>query len=230
VQLLCGTSGYSYKEWKGDFYPADLKAADMLGYYAERLKTVEINNTFYRMPKSSVVASWAAQVPADFSFVIKATQRITHRARLKDCGETLEYLHGALSQLGDKRGPTLFQLPPNFKADHARLESFLADLPAGTQPAFEFRHASWQDATTERLLQRAGAALCAVDSDERSAELCATASFGYVRLRREQYERSDLAAWAERLRQMDWERAYVFFKHEADSGGVQNARLLAEMV
>src|SRR5215831_13163821 len=145
AQLYAGASGYSYKEWKGSFYPAAIKPDGMLGWYSERMPTVEINNTFYRMPKKSVLESWAAQTPVHFRFAIKASQRITHMARLKaeTATESLGYLYGNLASLGDKRGPVLFQLPPNMKLDLPRLNAFLDLLPDGHRATFEFRNDAW---------------------------------------------------------------------------------------
>jgi uncharacterized protein YecE (DUF72 family) len=229
MRLYCGTSGYSYKEWKGGFYPGDLAAKDMLGYYAARLNTVEINNTFYRMPKAHVVENWAQQVPSDFSFVIKASQRITHRARLKETAETFECLWSTLQHLGPSRGPILFQLPPNFRKDVQRLEGFLSELPSAARAVFEFGHPSWLDEETYTVLRQAGAALCLSDTEERPADMQSTANWGYLRLRREAYSAAEIKKWSERLRAQPWEEAYVFFKHEDDASGPQNAARLREL-
>src|SRR5437899_2742396 len=145
MNFYVGTSGYSYKEWKGPFYPEDLPAKQMLHYYGERFRTVEINNTFYRMPKASVLEAWAGEVPADFKFVLKASQRITHMQRLKGSEESLAYLLKAADALKGRLGPLLFQLPPNMKKDAQRLRDFLALLPSQRRVAFEFRHQSWFD-------------------------------------------------------------------------------------
>ena len=143
MQLHVGTSGFSYKEWKGPFYPGDLPAKAMLGFYAERLGSVEINNTFYRLPKASVLEAWCEQVPEAFRFVIKASRRITHFKRLKDAGDETAYLLRTVAALGERLGCLLFQLPPNLKLDLPRLDAFLRELPAGVPAAFEFRHPSW---------------------------------------------------------------------------------------
>jgi len=228
MQVLVGTSGYSYKEWKGTFYPEDLKAADMLRYYAERLTTVEINNTFYRMPKASVLENWAAQVGDSFVFVLKGSQRITHMKRLKDAGESVAYLFETAAVLGPKLGPVFFQLPPYLKKDTPRLRAFLDLLPADRSVAFEFRHESWFDEEVYEALRARGAALCAADTDEsgdEGAPVVPTGGFGYLRLRRATYSDADLAAWAERVRGQAWDRAFVFFKHEdAGKGPAMAAR------
>jgi len=228
MQVLVGTSGYSYKEWKGTFYPEDLKAADMLRYYAERLTTVEINNTFYRMPKASVLENWAAQVGDSFVFVLKGSQRITHMKRLKDAGESVAYLFETAAVLGSRLGPVFFQLPPYLKKDAPRLRAFLDLLPADRPVAFEFRHESWFDEEVYEALRARGAALCAADTDEsgdEGAPVVPTGAFGYLRLRRATYSDADLAAWAEKVRGQAWDRAFVFFKHEdAGKGPAMAAR------
>jgi uncharacterized protein YecE (DUF72 family) len=231
MQVLVGTSGYSYKEWKGTFYPEDLKAADMLRYYAERLTTVEINNTFYRMPKASVLENWAAQVPEDFVFVLKGSQRITHMQRLKNAGESVDYLFTTAATLGPKLGPVLFQLPPSLKKDVPRLVTFLELLPGDRPVAFEFRHETWFDDEVYDALRTRGAALCAADTDEsgdEGAPVVPTAAFGYLRLRRAEYTDDDLARWADRVRAQPWSRAFVFFKHEMNAPAVA-ARMLLKL-
>jgi uncharacterized protein YecE (DUF72 family) len=145
MTLYVGTSGYSYKEWKGSFYPEKIPAKEMLPYYASRLPAVEINNTFYRLPQPSVLENWREQVPASFRFSVKASQRITHFKRLKDVAEETGYLLDTAAALADRLGPILFQLPPNMKKDLPRLQIFLDCLPAGTRATFEFRHPTWLD-------------------------------------------------------------------------------------
>jgi uncharacterized protein YecE (DUF72 family) len=228
MQVYVGTSGYSYKEWKGTFYPEDLKAADMLRYYAERLTTVEINNTFYRMPKASLLENWAAQVGESFVFVLKGSQRITHMKRLKDAGDSVAYLFETAAVLGSRLGPVFFQLPPSLKKDAPRLRAFLDLLPADRPVAFEFRHESWFDDEVYEALRARGAALCAADTDEsgdEGAPVVPTGGFGYLRLRRAAYSDADLMAWAEKVRGQTWDRAFVFFKHEdAGKGPAMAAR------
>jgi uncharacterized protein YecE (DUF72 family) len=215
MEIRAGTSGYSYKEWKGSFYPARIAPADMLAYYAERLSAVEINNTFYRMPRRAVVESWARTVPDTFRFAVKVSQRITHRKRLVDVEEELDYLLDQLAPLGAKLGLLLVQLPPNLPVDLARLERFLYQLGARVRAAFEFRHASWFDEPVFACLRERGAALVASETDEAPAVLHDTTRFGYLRLRRTDYRAGDLADWLARVRALAWEEAYVFFKHEA---------------
>ena len=218
MQFFVGTSGYSYKEWKGSFYPEKLPQKQMLGYYAQRFRAVEINNTFYRMPKATVLETWAQQVPPGFRFVLKAPQRITHHKRLNDAADSVDYLLRTASALGEHRGPLLFQLPPDLKKDAPRLEAFLQLVGEGTPVAFEFRHPSWFDAEVFDCLRRNHCALCVADTDDAPlTDLVDTAGWGYVRLRREAYSDELLEQWIERLTAQPWNEAYVFFKHE-DAG------------
>ena len=229
MQLLAGTSGYSYKEWLGHFYPEKLPASEMLRYYAERFTTVEINNTFYRMPAEAVLARWAEEVPGNFAFTLKAPQRITHAKRLREAEtEVAEFLRRAAA-LGNKLGVILFQLPPFLKKDVPRLRDFLAALPATQAFAFEFRNASWQDDEVYQTLRARGAMLCVTDTDEGDTPFVATADCGYIRLRRTHYEESELAAWADRIAAQPLERAYVYFMHEDEALGTKFARILNEL-
>lgn len=229
LHLYTGTSGYAYKEWKGTFYPADCRPDAMLAFYAGHLSAVEINNTFYRMPTDRVLAGWAAQVPETFRFVLKASQRITHMKRLAGVEDDLAYFLQTATTLGVRRGPTLFQLPPNLKKDLPRLQAFLDLLPRGWQAAFEFRHASWFDDDVYALLHAHGVALCLAESDEGDPPRVATGPFGYLRLRREAYDRPALDAWAAWVRAQNWNDAYVFFKHEGAGTGAQLAMQFAAL-
>jgi uncharacterized protein YecE (DUF72 family) len=219
MRVLAGTSGFSYKEWKGSFYPEDLPASRMMAYYAERLPAVEINNTFYRMPKPALLEGWASEVGPEFRFVLKASQRITHFKRLKEAGSEAEYFFGVARTLGERLGPALFQLPPNLKKDLPRLEAFLQTLPADARAAFEFRHASWFEDDVFAALRARGAALCVAEDEELATPLVATAEWGYLRLRRQDYDDAAVAAWAEKVRGQSWSEAYVFFKHEDAGAG-----------
>jgi uncharacterized protein YecE (DUF72 family) len=226
MRVLVGTSGYSYKEWKGAFYPEKLKAAEMLRYYSSRLTTVEINNTFYRMPTRALLEKWLGEVPETFTFVLKAPQRITHQRRLKDAQQEVSHFYETAAAMGERLGAVLFQLPPYLKKDAARLRDFLAALPPGPRAAFEFRHESWFDDEVYEALRAGGAALCVADADETpeaGPPLVATAAFGYLRLRRADYEDAALARWAERVRAQPWDTAFVFFKHEDAGHGARLA-------
>jgi len=234
MNIQVGTSGWSYKEWKGSFYPEKIPAAAMLPYYSSRFSTVEVNNSFYRIPAERVLLGWAAQVPEDFHFVIKASRRITHRNRLRDDDGSLGYFLQTMNPLAHRLGPTLFQLPPTFKKDLSRLEEFLELLPRNWPAAFEFRHQSWFDDEVYDLLRRRDVPLVAVDEDERQAggaPLISTASWGYLRLRRTDYDANALQDWALRINAQPWHQAWVFLKHEEGSPvGPKAAQELREMV
>src|SRR6185369_6025324 len=215
MNLYVGTSGYSYKEWKGTFYPDDLPEKQMLRFYGERFRTVEINNTFYRMPKAAVLEAWTAEVPADFKFVIKASQRITHMQRLKDADDSVAYLLKVVGALQERLGPLLFQLPPYLQKDVPRLHDFLDLLPKERRAAFEFRHQSWFDAEVFGLLRDYQAVLCIAEAEnDLEIPFESTADWGYLRLRRPDYGDLELKAWTQRLQQAKWKEAFVFFKHE----------------
>jgi uncharacterized protein YecE (DUF72 family) len=224
MRLFVGTSGFSYKEWCGAFYPDKMKPADMLGFYSQKLSAVEINATFYRMPSGDTLSSWASQVSGDFLFVLKASRRITHIARLKESSELCQYLWNESVKLGSHRGPFLVQLPPNLRADLARLESFVAELPDGMQCAFEFRHPSWSEPAVIDLLRARNHALCTADTDESPGDLQPTASFGYLRMRKDGYGDADLVSWAKRILAQNFRDVFVFFKHE-DSPDAPNIAL-----
>ena len=216
-RLLAGASGYSFKEWKGEFYPQDMKPDAMLAWYAGRLPTVEINNSFYRMPSAAVLENWARSTPEGFRFAIKASRRITHLARLRadTAADSVSYLYRVLATLGDKRGPVLFQLPPQLKKDLARLEAFLSLLPEGHGAAFEFRNPTWLDDEVYAALRGAGAALCLSEREDNAPPpLVETAPWGYVRLRLESYSEDELRAWARRLAGTGWRETFVYFMHE----------------
>lgn len=216
-KVLAGASGYSFKEWKGSFYPERMKPDGMLAFYAERLPTVEINNTFYQMPKATVLENWSRQTPESFRFAIKASRRITHFSRLEaeKARDSVEYLYRNLATLGDKRGPVLYQLPPFLKKDLARLTDFLAVLPLGHQAAFEFRNDTWFDDEVYAALKAGGASLCHSErEDNEPPPLVETAPWGYVRLRLETYSDQDLERWARRLDKTGWRQIYVYFMHE----------------
>jgi uncharacterized protein YecE (DUF72 family) len=230
MELLAGTSGFSYKEWKGSFYPEKLAADGMLRFYSGRFPTVEINNTFYRMPGEGMLARWAAEVPEHFAFTLKAPRRITHDKRLKETGsDVAEFLRRA-GVLGPKLGPLLFQLPPFLKKDLELLGAFLEHLPSGRQIAFEFRNASWQDDAVYEMLRARGAMLCTADTDAGDPPpLVATAEAGYLRLRREAYSDRELADWVTRITAQPWRRAYVYFKHEDEATGPKFAARFARL-
>jgi uncharacterized protein YecE (DUF72 family) len=225
-----GASGYSYKEWKGSFYPESIRPEGMLAFYAQHLSTVEINNTFYQMPKASVLEHWSEVVPEAFRFAIKASRRITHDARLKAdaVADPVAYLYRALETLGGKRGPVLYQLPPFLKKDLPRLHDFLQLLPDDHRAAFEFRNDSWFDDDVYAALQAAGAALCLSEREDAAPPpLVETATWGYLRLRLEEYSDADFVQWAERLRATAWQDIHVYFMHEPTAPDYARALLKA---
>ena len=222
MRVIVGTSGYSYKEWKGTFYPADLPAAKMLPFYAGHFGSVEINNTFYRMPEEKTLTKWASEVPDDFTFVLKAPQRITHQKRLAGAEADVRQFLDVSKVLGSKLGPLLFQLPPYQRKDTPRLREFLSLIPRETRVALEVRHDSWLADDVYDALREHDAALCLSDTDEvadSDALLVPTASWGYLRLRRTEYPGDTLTEWARRVEAQSWSDTYVFFKHEDEGKG-----------
>jgi uncharacterized protein YecE (DUF72 family) len=222
MAVIVGTSGYSYKEWKGSFYPADLPAAKMLSFYATHFGSVEVNNTFYRMPDEKTVLKWASEVPDGFTFVLKAPQRITHHKRLVGAEDVVQYFLEVAAALGPKLGPLLFQLPPNLRKDTDKLRAFLTLIPRPYRVALEVRHDSWLEEDVYAVLRERDVALCLSDTDEVADPdtlIVKTASWGYMRLRRAEYSDEQLAAWSGRIDAQSWTDAYVFFKHEDEGKG-----------
>jgi uncharacterized protein YecE (DUF72 family) len=224
-----GTSGYSYKEWKGKFYPADLPAKEMLPYYAARFRSVEINNTFYRMPSPAAIANWAAVAPAGFTFALKAPQRITHQKRLKEVSDVVLTFARIASGLGEKLGPILFQLPPFMKKDVPRIEDFLRALPSGLRVALEFRHSSWFDEEVYDSLRTHRAALCTAEGEGLSSLLVETTDWGYLRLRLGTYTDEAIVEWVRRVCTTAWKEAFVYFKHDAGEAPGFAAKLLVAL-
>lgn len=229
TQLLAGTSGYSFKEWYGHFYPEKLPAKAMLRYYAERLSTVEINATFYRMPSETMLERWATEVPAHFAFTLKAPRRITHHKQLADAGpDATEFLRRAAT-LGTKLGTLLFQLPPSFKKDLGRLTEFIDQLPPRPRVTFEFRHPSWHTDAVYETLRTHGSMLCVTDTDEGDTPFVATCDQGYLRLRRSHYGDRELKAWLARIAAQPLARAYVYFMHEDQALGIGFAQRMMKL-
>ena len=220
MNLYVGTSGYSYKEWKGSFYPEKIPAKEMLSYYAGRLSTVEINATFYRMPQKSMLENWKEQVPPAFRFSLKAPQRVTHFKRLKETEAETKYFFETAETLGDQLGVVLFQLPPNMKKDLPRLETFLQQQPPTPRAAFEFRHPTWFDDDVLEVLKSRNLALVVSDTDDMpTTHIDKTADWGYLRLRRVNYSEENLIEWVGRINQQQWSDTFVFFKHEDEGTG-----------
>ncbi|HYV20603.1 MAG TPA: DUF72 domain-containing protein [Verrucomicrobiae bacterium] len=229
MRMLAGTSGYSYKEWVGPFYPEKTPAPEMLRFYARHFSTVEINNTFYRMPAAALLERWAQEVPDGFAFAVKAPRRITHIRRLKDAGEIVEEFLRRAASLGDKLGIVLYQCPPTLRKDLPRLRDFLATLPAGARAAFEFRHDSWHDDEVYDSLRERGASWCVAEEDDGATPFVCTAPDAYLRLRRTNYTEADLRVWAERLAAQPLERAWVYFKHEDEALAPKFASLFTDL-
>jgi Uncharacterized conserved protein len=226
-----GTSGFQYSEWKGTFYPEDLPAAKMLPFYAAQFSTTEINYTFHRIPAPKTIENWKQLTPDNFRFSLKAPQKITHWSKLRDCADTLEYFCKVASGLGERLGPVLFQLPPNFKKDADVLSSFLRELPS-TRAAFEFRHESWFNDEIYELLKSRNIALCIADTETIETPETITANYGYLRLRREDYQRTDVERWAKFVREQeaDWQHVFVYFKHEESGIGPKLAQQMMQLL
>ena len=225
-----GTSGFQYAEWKGNFYPEDLPAAKMLPFYAERFSTTEINYTFHRIPSSKTIDNWKTLTPENFRFALKAPQKITHWSKLRDCADTLDYFCKVISGLGERLGPVLFQLPPNFKKDTDVLTSFLREFPS-LKAAFEFRHESWFDDEIFGILKSRNVALCIADTENLATPKVSTGDYGYLRLRREDYRKIDIEQWVDFVRTQDgWNDVFIYFKHEEAGIGPKLARQMIEML
>ena len=225
-RLFTGTSGYSYKEWRGAFFPEDLAPDQFLSYYSRKLRSVEINNTFYRFPTETVLEHWRDETPESFVFAVKANQRITHKLRLKNVEQVTADFVERCAVVGERLGPLLFQLPPNFVRNDERLDAFLAALPAGGRYAIEFRHKTWfEDSVFERLAE-AKVALVQSEDDKSAAPRIATTSFCYVRLRKVAYSDDDLDDWRAWIDQQLAEQRDVFVYLKHDEAGVSPGRVL----
>lgn len=232
MDLYVGTSGYQYEFWRGGLYPEGLDKTEMLATYAQHFRTVEVNNTFYRMPKRDVVQRWADTTPEDFRFVIKASKRISHENPLSD-PDSLAYLFKVLEPLEEKLGAVLFQLPPYLRKGMDRLRTFLDWLPDEAPAVLEFRHTSWFCEEVYEALHARPAAMSLGDFEGKGAVLedglipdVATASWGYARLREDDYDEAALERWARTLSKPSWARLFVFFKHEETAP--RNAKAFTE--
>ncbi|HEY0369603.1 MAG TPA: DUF72 domain-containing protein [Chthoniobacterales bacterium] len=232
MDLWIGTSGFQYAEWKGTFYPADMAASKMLPYYAERFTSTEINYSFHRIPSTKTIEGWWKATPSRFKFSLKAPQKVTHWAKLRNCADTLSYFHQVICDLEKKLGCVLFQLPPTLKKDAPLLESFLADLPDGMRGAIEFRDAAWFSDDVFELLKKKNIALCIADSEKLATPDVATADYGYLRLRREDYQDTDVKQWSEAVKahEAQWSDAFVYFKHEESGIGPKFAKQMIELL
>ncbi len=230
MKVYTGTSGFSYKEWIGNFYPKDIKPANMLRNYSEQLGAVEINNTFYRLPGKEMLEHWKEETPGNFVFSIKASRKITHIKRLAGAEEETALLLENLAVLGERLGAILFQFPPYFKKNAERLSAFLGVLPDHTPAVFEFRDGSWYDDEIAGLLEKRNFVYCTSDMDDmKMPEIRSTGDWGYFRLRKETYTDHDLAEWVKVIKSQNWKKALVFFKHEGDGIGPALAKKFEAM-
>ncbi len=229
ARAYIGTSGFSYPEWKGSFYPADLPAGEMLPFYGRVFQTVEINNTFYRYPGEDTLAQWAAAVPSGFRFAVKAHRRITHLKRLGDVDGDLAFLFERIRRLGDRLGPILFQLPPSLHCDLTVFESFLASLRPGAQAVVEFRHESWRQDAVYRLLDTHRVALCVAETDEEAQPATVIGPVSYLRLHKSRYADEDLRRWATWIaaRAAEGRDTFAYFTHEDGAPATEYAKQLA---
>jgi uncharacterized protein YecE (DUF72 family) len=228
--ILVGTSGFAYKEWKGIFYPPDLPAKKYLSFYAEQFRTTEINNTFYRMPTAKLCEGWYAEVPNDFSFTLKVSQRITHFKRLKNVDDEMNFFLQSAAGLKEKLGPLLIQLPPNFKKDTGVLEDFLVRFAPKGRLAFEFRHEFWFADDVYDVLRKHSTTLGVVEKEEGEGPDTpreVTGSFVYMRLRKGEYSKDEMLDWAKWISSQTVP-VYCYLKHD-DSAPVLAKELLAAL-
>lgn len=232
--MICwiGTSGFQYSEWKGPFYPEDLPASKMLRFYAARFSSTEINYTFHRIPAPKTIENWCDSTPANFRFSLKAPQKVTHFAKLQNCDDTVDYFYDVICGLEERLGPVLFQLPPQLKKNAQLLDHFTECLPGSMRAAFEFRDPSWFDEEVFGILRKRNCALCIADTEKLTTPAVTTADWGYLRLRREDYQNSDVALWADLIREKEsaWRDAFVYFKHEEKGIGPRLAGQLMELL
>ena len=235
-ELRIGTSGWNYSHWRRVFYPRGLRQADWLSFYADTFDTVEINATFYRLPKPGYVDSWADSVPEGFLFAVKGSRYLTHVKRLGDTGEPVERFFDLIGRLGEKAGPVLWQLPPQMKRDDDRLAAFAGSLPGGWRHAFKFRHPSWFCSEVREILERSNSALVIGDHPELPRELALTADWTYIRFHYGEdggrYSEAELVKWAGRIRELTagGEDAFIYFNNDWQGHALENARELASML
>ena len=229
--IYAGTSGWAYPSWKPEFYPAKTPSAKFLSHYATRLNTVEVNYTFRRFPTEKLLHGWIDGTPAGFKFAVKANQKITHVARLRNVSEFTGDFIKALQPLDEEKklGPVLFQLPPFLKCDVELLKEFLALLPRSLRAAFEFRHESWFSEEVYTTLRSANAALCNAESEKLETPDVQTADFAYLRLRKEKYSDKERKALEQRIARLSAKGdVFVYFKHEeTPEGALQAESVLA---
>lgn len=233
--IYVGTSGWQYDWWRGPFYPERLPKTRWLAHFSQRFPTVEVNNSFYRLPSEETFARWRAESAEAFVFALKASRFITHIKRLRDCREPVRLLWSRAQALGPKLGPILFQFPPRFPADPARLRAFLEVLPAGMRAAFEFRDPSWETGETYEILEEAGAAYVLADRPGARVAEVITANWSYVRFHQgslwsPHYGREKLDRWATRIQKLPAKDIYVYFNNDAEAAAVRDARTLTTIL
>ena len=237
-RIHIGTSGWHYEHWKGVFYPVSLSSTKWLAFYGGNFKSVEINNTFYRLPGLDTFRNWSDTVPADFLFAVKASRYLTHMKKLKDSRAALEKVLECAHGLGPKLGPLLFQMPPRWQSNVERLQTFLAEVPPGLRCAFEFRDQSWFNDQVYGALKEAGAAFCIYDLAGQLSPVITTTDFVYLRLHgpgqayQGRYEEGMLRKWAEDL--AAWaakgKEVFCFFNNDQNGFAALNALELQKMV
>ena len=233
-QYQIGTSGWHYDHWRGIFYPAQLTRAEWLSFYTRRFNTVELNNSFYRLPSDSAFASWYHSSPPDFTFAVKVSRFITHIRRLKNTGEAVENFVNRAKNLKEKLGPLLYQLPPGMHRSDDGLESFLSTLPRGMRHVFEFRHESWLEEKVFTILRQHNVGLCVFDMPSFRCPPVATADFAYIRfhgsgeLYASGYSDEELAEWAEKIVRLasGLSAVYIYFNNDIGGYALKNAETL----
>jgi uncharacterized protein YecE (DUF72 family) len=233
--IWIGTSGWQYDDWSGRFYPPKMPKSQWLAHFSARFPTVEVNNTFYRLPKEDAFVRWRRQTPSGFIVTVKASRYITHIRRLREAEDAVKLFWTRCRGLGDKIGPVLFQLPPRFPADPDRLRSFCRHLPKAMRPAFEFRDASWQCPATHQILDEAGAAFVLADSPGARVPDVVTGGWSYVRFHKGTrvspgYTKAKLSRWADRLAAMDASDIFVYFNNDTGGAALRDAVTLFDIL
>lgn len=235
MDVLIGTSGWQYDDWRGVLYPDGVAKKDWLAHYSERFPVVEVNNTFYNLPSEDTFVKWRQGSAEGFRFIVKASRFITHIRRLRECREPVQLLWSRAERLGRKLGPVLFQLPPNLPADHERLRGFLGVLPKHLRAAFEFRHRSWETEETYDLLDRSGCAYVLADRPNARLPGVVTGGWSYLRFHKgteggPDYTRRKLQRWSDRIADLDARTVYVFFNNDPTGAAVRDARTLTDLL
>ena len=236
ARYIVGTSGWHYDDWKERFYPKGLSKSKWLEFFANQFSTVELNNTFYRLPSEKTFKNWYDSTPPEFIFAVKISRFITHIKRLNNTREALQSFMSRAALLKDKLGPVLYQLPPGLHRDDERLEAFLADLPKGYKHVLEFRHESWLIEEVYDILRRYHVGICVFDMPDLSCPLLATADFAYIRfhgkdsLYSSYYSDEELADWAEKIEKLaqDLDTVYIYFNNDIQGFALKNAEKMSE--